>query len=223
MCNLERLLHRCTFLVEWLNNFFSSNNELPVFIPITSLNQCAMDAPVLSHFELPPEASGNIKAKCKHSASYISGLKGAGQHLKTVVAKASNIVNSVRKSVNASKILEGEKKLQASNATLWKSQLYMIKSILNVPEEKLNKTECKIQLSTYERKYLSELCTFYGPFEHVTILVQKENNIHASLTVPVTIWLRHQMHQISSTFNNKLVSTFKRSIKEGLLSQGFST
>ena len=66
-------------------------------------------------------------------------------HLKTVVAKASNIINFVRKSVNASEILEGEKKLQASNATLWNSQLYMIKSILNVPEEKLNKTECKLQ------------------------------------------------------------------------------
>ena len=50
----------------------------------------------------------------------------------------------------------------------------------------------------------------------MTILVQKEHNISASLTVPVTIGLRHQMHQISSTFNNKMVSTFKRSIKEKL-------
>ena len=46
--------------------------------------------------------------------------------------------------------------------------------------------------------------------------MQKENNISASLTVPVTIRLRHQMHQISSSFNNKMVSTFKRSIKERL-------
>ena len=75
----------------------------------------------------------------------------------------------MRKSVNASEILVGEKKLQASNATRWNWQLYMIKSILNVPEEKLNKTECKIQLPTYERKLLSELCTILGPFEHVTI------------------------------------------------------
>ena len=46
--------------------------------------------------------------------------------------------------------------------------------------------------------------------------MQKENNISASLTVPVTILLRHQMHQISSTFNNKVLSTFKRFIKERL-------
>ena len=122
----------------------------------------------------------------------------------------------MQKSVNASEILEGEKKLHASNAMHWNSEQYMIKSILNVPEEKLNKNECKIQLSIYERKLLSELCTILCPFEHVTILVQKENNISASLIVPVTIGLRHQMHQISSTFNNKMVSTFQRSIKEGL-------
>ena len=54
------------------------------------------------------------------------GLKEAGQHLKTVVAMAANIVNFVWKSVNANKILEGAKKLQASNATRWNSQLYMI-------------------------------------------------------------------------------------------------
>ena len=65
-------------------------------------------------------------------------------------------------------------------------------------------------------KLLSNLCIILGPFEHVTILVQKENNISASLTVQVTIELRHQMHQISSTFNNKMLSTFKRSIKERL-------
>ena len=61
------------FLVEWLNNCFSSNSELQVFISITSLNKCAMVAPVLSRFLFPPESSGNIKAKCKHCASYISG------------------------------------------------------------------------------------------------------------------------------------------------------
>ena len=73
MCKLDKGYYtKVHFLVEWLNNCFSSNSEL-VFISITSLNQCAMAAPVLSHFELPPESSGNVKAKCKHCASYISG------------------------------------------------------------------------------------------------------------------------------------------------------
>ena len=50
----------------------------------------------------------------------------------------------------------------------------------------------------------------------MTIIVEKENSTIASLTVPVTIRLRHQMHQISPTFNNKMVSIFKHSIKERL-------
>ena len=40
----QRLLHKSTFFVEWLNNCFSSNSELQVFISITSLNQCTMAA-----------------------------------------------------------------------------------------------------------------------------------------------------------------------------------
>ena len=38
------LLHKSTFIVEWLNNCFSSNSKLQVFISITSLNQCTMAA-----------------------------------------------------------------------------------------------------------------------------------------------------------------------------------
>ena len=56
------------FLVEWLNNCFSYNSELQVIISITSLNQCAMAAPVLGHFVFPTESSESIKAKCKHCA-----------------------------------------------------------------------------------------------------------------------------------------------------------
>ena len=37
------------------------------------------------------------------------GLKDASPHLKNVIAKASNIVSHVRKSIHASDILEGEK------------------------------------------------------------------------------------------------------------------
>ena len=45
------------------------------------------------------------------------GLKDASQHLKNLIAKAPNIVSHVRKSIHATEILEGEKRLQAANAT----------------------------------------------------------------------------------------------------------
>ena len=101
-------------------------------------------------------------------------------HLKTVVAKASNIVNFVRKSINASEILEGEKKLQASNATLWSSQLYMIKPILNVPGEKLNKTECKLQsLSGRVLDSRPKGCGFYPNQCHCIVVLEQDTLILA--------------------------------------------
>ncbi|VDI82573.1 Hypothetical predicted protein [Mytilus galloprovincialis] len=45
------------------------------------------------------------------------GLKDCSPHLKTITTKALNTVSFVRKSINASEILEDENKLQASNAT----------------------------------------------------------------------------------------------------------
>ena len=54
-----------------------------------------------------------------------------------VLNKVSTIVKHVRKSVNASEILESEKCLHAANVTRWNSQLKMIRSILRVSDEKL--------------------------------------------------------------------------------------
>ena len=66
------------------------------------------------------------------------GLLQCGSHMKKVVAKVSNLVNYVRKSQHASKLLENEKRLQTATVTRWNSQLYMIQSVLKVLEEKLN-------------------------------------------------------------------------------------
>ena len=121
----------------------------------------------------------------------------------------------VRKSIHASDILEGEKWLQAANATRWNSQLRMIRSVLAAPEEKLKQLDVQ-QLTAYERKLLQELCTVLSPFETATDMVQQQNNVSASLTVPVTIGLKHQVQQISATYNNKMVSTLKASIQQRL-------
>ena len=87
------------------------------------------------------------------------GLSETSQHLKGVVSKAANIVKFVRKSINASDILENEKRLQADNVTRWNSQIVMLRSVLAVSEEKLAQCGASSQLSTYERKLLKELCS----------------------------------------------------------------
>ena len=65
------------------------------------------------------------------------GLKDA-QQITKVLGKASNIVSHVRRSAHATDLLDGEKKLQAANATHWNSQVKMVRSILNMPADKLS-------------------------------------------------------------------------------------
>ena len=140
------------------------------------------------------------------------GLRDCSSNLKNIINKASNIVSFVRKSVIGSELLEEENRLQSANATRWNSQLHMLKSILKVPEQKLDMLDIKFKLSTYERKLLTELCGILDPFEHATLLVQQEINVSASLTIPVTLGLK----QISTDYNTKMVRTLVESIKSRL-------
>ena len=49
-----------------------------------------------------------------------------------------------------------------------------------------------------------------------TDLLQQENSVSASPAVPVTLGLKHQLQQISATYNNKMVKTLKSSIEQRL-------
>lgn len=158
------------------------------------------------------------RSRCyAHSLQLVvkDGSADASQHLKNIIAKASNIVTHARKSVHATDILEGEKRFQAYNATRWNSQLRMIRSVLGAPEEKLKQIDVQ-KLTAYERKHLQELCTILTPFERVTDLVQQENNISKSLTEPMTIGLKHQLQQISSIYSNKMMTTLKSLVHKRL-------
>lgn len=143
------------------------------------------------------------------------GMKEVSPHLKTVIAKAANLVKYVRKSIKASEILEEEKRLQADNATRWNSQLTMIRSVLGVPEEKLNKLDT-VQLTGYEQKLLHELCLLLKPFEDATLMVQQEYNVSGSLAIPVTLGIEHKLAELSTTYNNKMVSTLMSSMSKRL-------
>lgn len=167
-----------------------------------------------------------IKHEClpKHARCYAhtlqlvvnDGLRECSSNLKSVIGKVSNVVKHVRKSVNASDILEEENRLQTATVTRWNSQLIMIRSVLKIPEEKLNKVEGAQKISSYERKLLSELCTILEPFEHATLLVQKERNVSASLPIPVTLGLKHQVKEISCDYSSKMVLALKSSIEKRL-------
>jgi len=100
-----------------------------------------------------------------------------------VLNKVSTIVKHVRKSVNASEILESDKHLQTANVTRWNSQLKMIWSVLRVPDEKLTSLNTQT-LTVHDRKVLEDLVEILTPFEMATHCVQGDNIVTSSMIVP---------------------------------------
>lgn len=70
----------------------------------------------------------------------------------------------VKKSIHSSEILENNSRLQKSTISRWYSELIVLRSILQIPEDKLNEIGCKTKVRVYERKLLES-------FEKATILV----------------------------------------------------
>lgn len=89
----------------------------------------------------------------------------------------------------------------------------MLKSILKVPESKLKSLDIKYKVSIYERKLLQEFCQILDPFEHATLLVQEEVNVSASLTIPVTLGIKHQLRQIAAIHSNKMIQSLINSME----------
>ena len=170
-----------------------------------------MDSSVFTH--LPAERNSCFV----HTLQLVvhDGFKQAGPQISKLVAKTSKIVSFARKSTLATDILEGEKCLQAANATRWNSQLRMIRSIVNVPSDKLDALDT-VHLSQYERNSLRDLCDILKPLESVTIRVQEEKGVSASLVVPCVRGLKLRMRQISSTYNSKFVLALRESIEKRL-------
>ena len=143
------------------------------------------------------------------------GLKDAGQ-MKSVIAKASNFVSHVRKSTTATEILQDYRKLEIANQTRWNSQLKMLRSILRIPSEALDRVNFAGKLSSYELKVINELCEILQPFEEATDQVQGNKVVTSSLVIVCVRGLRDQLHELRQTYNCKLVSSLQASLEKRL-------
>ena len=92
----------------------------------------------------------------------------------------------------------------------------MVRSILQIPEKKLQDLDYSVKLSAYERKLLKELCEILKPFEDATHLIQQQKNVTASFPLPVTVELKKKLHCLDSTYSNKMVDILLESISERL-------
>ncbi len=118
-----------------------------------------------------------------HTLVIKDGLRYASP-ISKVLGKASGIVSDVRRSIHASEILQGEKKLQAANATRWNSQLMMVRSLHRTPQDKLQQLDCP-QLSKHEYNILEDLVDILTAFEKATHLLQGDQVVTSSLAAAV--------------------------------------
>ena len=138
------------------------------------------------------------------------GFKQAS-NINKVLSKVSTIVKHVRKSVNASEILEPEKRLQTANVTRWNSQLKMIRSVLRVSDEKLTCLDTQT-LTEYDRKILEDLVEILTPFETTTHCVQGDSIVTSSMIAPCVKVLKSKVELLSRKYTFRFVATLKASV-----------
>ena len=144
------------------------------------------------------------------------GMKDIGS-LHKVINKASSIVSHIKKSIHASEFLEDLKRVQASNVTRWNSEVKMIRSVLNIPADKLDQLDTQ-KLTHHDRSLLTDLLEILSPFEEATDVIQKQNTTSASFIVPCIRGLKSVLSNTHSKFQSKLVSTLRSSVNKRLSS-----
>ena len=110
------------------------------------------------------------------------GFKNA-RAINKVLAKAANIVSCIQKSINTSDILEDEMQSLVNVTKRWNSEIKIIRSLLNVPVEKLQFLDCQ-QLNSYERVILNDLIEILTPFEEATDAIREQNIVTGSFVIP---------------------------------------
>lgn len=140
------------------------------------------------------------------------------------LGKVAKIVNTVRKSVNATSYLQRKKiTLRAQNVTRWNSQLVMLQSVLKDHEEvnaALTLIQSREKITNQDYLALSELVNVLLPFKEAMQQVEGEKIVTSSCISPVVVGLLKSMEQlINSNLNycRKLAHDLKESVSKRLL------
>ena len=120
------------------------------------------------------------------------GFKEIGT-VKYILAKVATIVAHAYQSQHATKILEGERRLELKNDTQWNSEL---KSILRFPEDRFRLLDT-VHQTVHERKILEDLVEILTPFQKATDFAQGENVITSSVVIPCIRGLRKSLESLS--------------------------
>ena len=78
----------------------------------------------------------------------------------------------------------------------------MIRSILRIPEDKLDSLGTAHKLTAYDRKLLEDLIEILMPFESATHCIQGNKAVTSSMIVPCIQVLKASMTKLSPKFSN---------------------
>lgn len=91
----------------------------------------------------------------------------------------------------------------------------MIQSVLNIPEQKMEKIDCP-GISSYVRKVLLEVTKILKPFEDATLLLQREKSVSGSMTISIKFGLKKHLDAIKCDYSSKFLSVLKSSLNSCL-------
>ncbi|XP_076806287.1 zinc finger BED domain-containing protein 4-like [Clavelina lepadiformis] len=166
-------------------------------------------------------ASSMIKAfqDCLQHSEFAKSYVGKGK-----LGKVAKIVNSVRKSVNATSYLQRKKiTLRAQNVTRWNSQLVMLQSVLKHHEEvnaALTLIQSRGKITNQDYLALSELMSVLLPFKEAMQQVEGENIVTSSCICPVVLGLLKAMELLKNSnlhYCQKLAANLKDSVSKRFL------
>ena len=140
------------------------------------------------------------------------GLKNAGP-IQRILSRISKLVSDVRHSSQACDIFAKDLKLQMANATRWNSQLAMIKSLLIVSDTNMQMLDYDGKLNVREINVTKDILEILTPFKFATDLTQGENQVTASVLLPVIRGLRNEISRLEKKFKTALVTTLKTSLE----------
>ena len=118
----------------------------------------------------------------------------------------------------ASELLEKCNKVQLANATRWNSQLKMIRSSIQVPEDIIDKITFPGKQRAHELKLKHNLCEIWKPFKEATNLSQGQNVVTSSKVIVCIRSLWEQLRKLSINHSCRLLN-FLESLVDTRLSK----
>ena len=96
----------------------------------------------------------------------------------------------------------------------WNSQLTMIRSLLNITDDKLLSMDTQYQITTYDRTILIDLVDILTSFKSSTMCIQGQNT--SSMVMSCIRVLKASMEELSKKYNSKCVYALKYSVYKRL-------